>query len=141
MPRQQGCAAQASSLGFSTDESLVDIARDLRFKLADHGIEPEDLRYTGHGYANLLHSDNGGRIAKGNRCRSYALPVAADHKGPAGQLQVIVATHSPNLSAWVSSKEHRFLEIRRCFGAKCNTDSAAKRSRGSFGCIFYRRSE
>jgi putative ATP-dependent endonuclease of OLD family len=28
----------------------------------------------------------------------------ADH-GPAGQLQVIVATHSPNLSAWVSSDQ------------------------------------
>ena len=55
MPRQHGCAAQASSLGFSTDESLIDIARDLRFKFADHGIEPEDLRFTGHGYANLLY--------------------------------------------------------------------------------------
>jgi len=50
-----GVRRQGSSLGFSTDESLIDIARDLRFKLADHGIEPEDLRYTGHGYANLLY--------------------------------------------------------------------------------------
>ncbi len=27
------------------------------------------------------------------------------HQGPAGELQVIVATHSPNLSAWVESKK------------------------------------
>lgn len=28
-----------------------------------------------------------------------------DNQGPAGELQVIVATHSPNLSAWVESKK------------------------------------
>jgi putative ATP-dependent endonuclease of OLD family len=44
-----------ASLGFANDEKLIDIARDLRFKLADHGIAPEDLRYSGHGYANLLY--------------------------------------------------------------------------------------
>ena len=49
-----GVRRQAASLGFANDEKLIDIARDLRFKLADHGIEPEDLRYSGHGYANLL---------------------------------------------------------------------------------------
>src|SRR5262249_17197157 len=31
--------------------------------------------------------------------------VAADHHGPAGELQVVVATHSPNLSAWVAGKK------------------------------------
>lgn len=50
-----GVRRQAASLGFAGDEKLIDIARDLRFKLADHGIEPEDLRYSGHGYANLLY--------------------------------------------------------------------------------------
>ena len=50
-----GVRRQAASLGFANDEKLIDIARDLRFKLADHGIEPEDLRYSGHGYANLLY--------------------------------------------------------------------------------------
>ncbi len=49
-----GVRRQGSSLGFANDENLIDIARDLRFKLADHGLEPEDLRYSGHGYANLL---------------------------------------------------------------------------------------
>jgi putative ATP-dependent endonuclease of OLD family len=50
-----GVRRQSASLGFATDEKLIDIARDLRFKLADHGITPEDLRYSGHGYANLLY--------------------------------------------------------------------------------------
>jgi putative ATP-dependent endonuclease of the OLD family len=50
-----GVRQQVASLGFANDEKLIDIARDLRFKLADHGIEPEDLKYSGHGYANLLY--------------------------------------------------------------------------------------
>ena len=44
-----GVRMQNATLGFATDEALIDIARDLRFKLADHGIDPEDLRYSGHG--------------------------------------------------------------------------------------------
>jgi putative ATP-dependent endonuclease of OLD family len=129
-----GVRRQAASLGFSTDEALIDIARDLRFKLADHGIEPEDLRYTGHGYANLLYmatiavelekvNDADLTLFLVEEPEAHLHPqlqaavlcfleeqaeksktVAQGYKGPAGQLQVIVATHSPNLSAWVSSK-------------------------------------
>jgi putative ATP-dependent endonuclease of OLD family len=134
-----GVRRQTSALGFSTDEALIDIARDLRFKLADHGVDPEDLRYTGHGYANLLYIATIAIELENARDADLTLflleePEAHLHpqlqaavlsfleeqaekskqanstdNGPSGQLQVIVATHSPNLSAWVSNKNIVFL--------------------------------
>ena len=128
-----GVRPQVAALGFASDEGLVEIARDLRFKLADHGLDPEDLRYSGHGYANLLfmaiiavelekvrsadltlflveepeaHLHPQLQAAVLSFLRDQAKlsreKPPADH-GPAGELQVVVATHSPNLSAWVSS--------------------------------------
>lgn len=130
-----GVRRQSASLGFASDEKLIDIARDLRFKLADHGIEPEDLRYSGHGYANLLYMATiAVELEKVNdadltlflvkepeahlhpqlqaavlsfldeQAEKSRNPREGQH-GPAGELQVIVATHSPNLSAWVESKK------------------------------------
>lgn len=128
-----GVRQQGAVLGFADDEKLIDIARDLRFKLADHGIRPEDLRYSGHGYANLLYmatiavelekvKDADLTLFLVEEPEAHLHPqlqaavltfleeqaeksktVDSTNLGPAGQIQVVVATHSPNLSAWVTS--------------------------------------
>lgn len=134
-----GVRQQVASLGFSRDEKLIDIARDLKFSLSDQGITPEDLSYSGHGYANLLYLatiavelENVSNadltlflveepeahlhpqlqaavlaFLKERAVKSRSTP--STDGSPEGELQVIVATHSPNLSASVPSKNIVFL--------------------------------
>ncbi len=146
-----GVRHQSASLGFNTDEKLIDIARDLRFKLADYGYDPEDLRYSGHGFANLLymatiavelektddaeltiflveepeahlHPQLQAAVLNFLEERANAsLKPRNDPNQPAGHLQVIVATHSPNLSAWVPNDNLVF--VRSSYrGAETNSE-------------------
>ena len=144
-----GVRRQGTALGFSADEQLIDIARDLRFKLADYGVTPEDLRYSGHGFANLLfmatiavelenaddaeltvflveepeahlHPQLQAAVLSFLEDRADAsVQAAGDSDAPAGHVQVVVATHSPNLSAWVPSKSLVFVRsIEPAVGAE-----------------------
>jgi len=127
----RGVRAQSASLGFTT-EALSDVARDLRFRLADAGIPPEDIRSSGLGYANLLYMATvvvelakareadltlflveepeahlhpqlqmlvlDFLLEQAQRSSTQAVPAGQ----PEGRIQVIVTTHSPNLTAWVA---------------------------------------
>jgi putative ATP-dependent endonuclease of OLD family len=134
-----GVRQQSAALGFNTDENLIHIARDLRFKLADHGITPEDLQYSGHGFANLLYlatiavelekvddaeltlflvEEPEGHLHPQlqaavlnflEECAEQSHRPKPDPDAPAGNIQVVVATHSPNLSAWVSNENLVFV--------------------------------
>lgn len=126
----QGVRHQQATLGFSV-ENLSDVARDLRFRLADAGIPPEDIRSSGLGYANLLYiATVVVELAKARETdltlflveepeahlhpqlqmlvlnflleqakKSATKEIPAGH--PEGHIQVIVTTHSPNLTAWI----------------------------------------
>ncbi|MEW8544127.1 MAG: AAA family ATPase [Candidatus Thiodiazotropha endolucinida] len=128
-----GVRPQTASLDFHAEE-LFDVARDLRFRLADAGIYPEEIRSSGLGYANLLYMAT--VIVELTKAREADLtlflveePEAHLHPQlqmlvleflleqaressrltpvsgkPEGRIQIIVTTHSPNLTAWVSPK-------------------------------------
>jgi putative ATP-dependent endonuclease of OLD family len=128
-----GVRPQSAQVNFG-DETIQDIARDLRFKLGDSGKNLDDIRSSGLGYSNLLYMAT--VIVELTKAKEADLtlflveePEAHLHPQlqmlvleflldkaqksferrvvsgqPEGRIQVVVSTHSPNLTAWVSPK-------------------------------------
>ncbi len=137
-----GVRPQNATLDFAT-ESLLDIARDLRFRLADSGLIPEDIRASGLGYSNLLYMAT--VIVELTKAKEADLTIFLVEEPEAhlhpqlqvlvleflldqarlsanrvveagrteGRIQIVVTTHSPNLTAWVSPVHLVVMRSRR----------------------------
>ena len=120
-----GSIPHTSELSF-VETDLRRLARSLRMKLAEHGLDPADLSHSGLGYANLLYLATVVVELAATRDADLTLflveePEAhlhpqlqvavldflrgsLDRDDVAGSVQVVISTHSPLLASAVPSK-------------------------------------
>ncbi len=137
----EGAHPQATDLGFA-DATLSSIARNLRFLMAQVGLDPRDLAESGLGYANLMFMATVlTQLEKAAEADLTLLLVEepeahlhpqlqailldhlaeearksqlreADAKGWLGRIQVIVTTHSPHVATAVDPRNVVVLQRR-----------------------------
>jgi putative ATP-dependent endonuclease of OLD family len=148
-------AVRAQRVGMAFDPPELDrLARSLRLKMSDHGIDLGDLTASGLGYANLLYlatvilelqhaQDSELTLFLVEEPEAHLHPqlqavlleylrdqaaqsVRDDSTGPAGRIQVIATTHSPNLASAVSTRD---VVVLRSVVASVDGQAAASRTR------------
>ena len=124
------------------DYELRRLARNLRLKMAEHGIEPTDLSESGLGYANLLfiatvvlelryaqdteltlflveepeahlHPQLQAVLLDYLREQAEQSAKGSDTHRPMGRIQIIATTHSPNLASSVGINNMVVLRTRQ----------------------------